>query len=78
MKCHDLSLACGQRFVTHPKISDVALVLQPRAIAAERGLNRMEKILVTQRFGQEFDGSGLHCLHRHRNIAVAGDEDDPP
>jgi hypothetical protein len=60
-QCHDLSLACGQRFVTHPKTGDLLFALQPRAIAAEPRLYRIEKILVMQRFGQEFDGPGLHC-----------------
>ena len=73
---HDLSLACGQRFVTPPQIGELSLVLKPGAITAECCLYRIEQILVTQRFGQEFDGTGLHCSHRHRNIAVTGNKDD--
>jgi hypothetical protein len=75
-QCHDLSLACGQRFVTRSQIGELSFVLQPGAIPAQSRLYRIEKILITQRLGQEFDGSGLHRSHRHRDIAVTGDEDD--
>ena len=47
------------------------------AIAAADGLpHRVEQFLVVERLGEEIDGAGLHRPHGHRDVAVAGDEDD--
>ena len=36
----------------------------------------VEQILVAERFHQEVDGPGFHGAHRHRDVAVAGDENN--
>src|SRR5262249_32621639 len=34
------------------------------------------QVLLAQRLGQEFDRTGLHGAHAHRDVAVSRDEDD--
>jgi hypothetical protein len=51
-------------------------LLAPGAMPLEAQLDRVEQVLVAQRLGHELDGTALHRLDRHRDIAVAGDEDD--
>ena len=46
------------------------------AVVSDRLLYRIQQILTANRFGQELKGSFFHRPHRHRNIAVAGHEDD--
>jgi hypothetical protein len=45
-------------------------------IALESELNRIEKILFAEWFGQEFDRAGLHGSYCHRDIAVSANEND--
>jgi hypothetical protein len=47
-----------------------------RAIFVERKLDGVEQILVADRLGEELDRARLHGPHRHRDVAVASDEDD--
>ena len=44
-------------------------------IAREPGHDRIEEILIAERFCQELDGASLHRPHSHRNVAVRSDED---
>src|SRR5262245_26357656 len=44
------------------------------AAAVHRLLDGLEQVVVAARFGEEFDGPGLHGAHRHRNVTVTGDE----
>src|SRR4029077_13263222 len=37
---------------------------------------RIEQVLLAKGLGEELDSARLHRLHRHGNVAVAGDEDD--
>ena len=46
------------------------------AVACERLLNGVEQLLVAEGLGQKLHGPGFHRLHGHRDIAVAGDEDN--
>jgi hypothetical protein len=39
-------------------------------------MNGIEEILITERLGKELNSATLHRLHRHRDVAVPGDEDD--
>src|SRR5947208_248921 len=36
----------------------------------------VQQHVVCERLGEEFDSAGLHRLHAHWHVAVAGDEDD--
>ena len=38
--------------------------------------DRIEKILIPERLGQEIDGAGLHGPYAHRDVAMTSDEDD--
>src|SRR5262249_52028519 len=51
-------------------------IFPPRTIARKTELNGVEKILIAERLGQKLNGAPLHRLHRHRDVAVPGDEDD--
>jgi hypothetical protein len=52
------------------------LVLSICAVALNRLVNRIEQRLVAKGFGQKLNRAGLHRFHRHRNVAMAGNEDD--
>jgi hypothetical protein len=45
-------------------------------IALESELNRIEKILFAEWFGQEFDRARLHGTYCHRDIAESANEND--
>ena len=42
----------------------------------QRALHAIEQFLVAKRLLQEIEGAVLHGFDRHRDVAVAGDEDD--
>ena len=46
------------------------------AAAVNRLLDGVEQVLVAERFRQEFAGPGFHGAHRHRDVAVTGDENN--
>src|SRR5262245_65963218 len=73
---HDLALARGQRFKALLELPDSLRVATPGAVTLDPLLNGIEQLLVTERLGQELDGAGLHRLHAHWYVAVAGDEYD--
>src|SRR6516225_484292 len=66
----------GQRSEALPERSEQLLILPVGAISLEGGLDRVQQVLLAKGLGQEFDRAGLHCPHRHRDVAVAGQEDD--
>ena len=45
-------------------------------VLRNRLLNRIQKFLTAERFGEEFNRPGLHGAHGHGNIRVAGNEND--
>jgi hypothetical protein len=45
-------------------------------VALEGKLNRFEKVLFAERFGQKFDRARLHGSYGHRDVAVSADEND--
>jgi hypothetical protein len=51
-------------------------ILQPSTIASKSDRNRIEQILTAEWLGQELDGTALHRLHRHRDVGVAGNENN--
>ncbi len=56
-----------------PGILSSSRLCRSRPIAVDNGV---QHVLVAKRLGQEVDRSGLHGPHRHRDVAVAGHEDD--
>jgi hypothetical protein len=46
------------------------------AILGDRLLDRVQQILISNRFGQELDRAALHGPNRHRKIGVATDEEN--
>src|SRR6202140_4392220 len=73
---HDLALPGAQRLEAFPERGQSFLILPPSAITIEADLNGVEELLITERLRKELNGTTLHCLHRHRDVAVPGDEDD--
>src|ERR1022692_4773754 len=73
---HDLTLTRGQRLIVLPQFGKLTLLMASDAIAIEGLLNRIQQILVNEWLGQELHGAGFDGFHRHRNIAVSGNEDD--
>jgi hypothetical protein len=39
-------------------------------------LDRVDQVLITERLGQELNGTAFHRLHRHRDVTVSRYEDD--
>src|SRR6185437_15935220 len=73
---HNLSLAGTEFLEPIPDLIEGLLTLATCAIARETGCDRIKKVLVTKRLGQELDSAFLHCPHRHRDVAMRGYEDD--
>ena len=73
---HDLAFPGAQRCKTFSEGSQSLFILPSDTIAGEAELNGVEEVLITERLRQELDGAALHRLHRHRDVAVPGDEDD--
>src|ERR1700692_2703472 len=72
----DLLFARRQGLEMGTHVANRLVLGAPRAVAFERNLNRIEEVLIAKRLVEELDGSGLHGPHGHRDIAVAGDEND--
>jgi hypothetical protein len=75
-QAQDLALAGGQGLEAGPQLGKPYLVGPADAVLFERDANRIEQILVAERLGQKLDGARLHRPHRHRDIAIARNEDD--
>src|ERR1700692_4959450 len=73
---HDLALPGAQRVEAFPEGGQSFLILPPSAITREAELNGVEELLITKRLRKELNGTTLHRLHRHRDVAVPCDEDD--
>ena len=44
--------------------------------ALQRLVHALQQVVFAERFAQEVERAAAHRFHRHRNVAVAGDEDD--
>ena len=66
----------GQCFETNTSLQNCFFLDATVTIASERELNRIEKILFSEWFGQEFDRASLHGTYCNRDIAVPTDEND--
>src|SRR6202030_912358 len=73
---HDLALPGAQQLEAFPEGAQSFLILPPSAITMEAELNGVEELLITERLRKELNGTTLHRLHRHRDVAVPCDEDD--
>src|SRR5262249_2442368 len=73
---HHLTLARGERFEARPQRGDCLFVLHPRVVSREAQLDRVQQVLIAERFGQELDSASLYRLDRHRDVAISGDKDD--
>src|SRR5262249_50506380 len=73
---HDLPFATAERRVTVPEHLDLRPLTKCSAAALDGVLYSAEQHIVVEWFGQELDGSRLHRLDCHRNIAVTRYEDD--
>jgi len=73
---HDLSLARTKRRESPSQLLHLRLPIQGGTAALDRAADGGEQNIVAERLGQELDGSRLHRLHRHRDIAVTSDEND--
>src|ERR1043165_9065714 len=69
-------LAWRQRLITTAQISTISLLRTREPVAIERLLNRIEQVLIAKRLRQKLHRTGFHRSHRHRNIAMSGNEDD--
>jgi len=58
------------------EIGQSIVILAPSTVARKAELNSVDEILITERLRQELNGATLHCLHRHWDVTVTGNEDD--
>src|SRR5467141_3409815 len=73
---HNLTLACSQSRVALSQLGKVTLLLARHTVTIQSLADRIQQVLVLERFGQKLQGTGFHGLHRHRNISMTGNEDD--
>src|SRR5580658_6008743 len=73
---HDLALPGCQRLEPLFQRSQRIFVFTTYTVARKTALNRVEQVLILERFRKEIDRASFHRLHGHGNIAVPGDEDD--
>src|SRR5882724_8966289 len=73
---HHLPFAWRERVKASAQYFNLRPLLARLAIALQRLLNGVEQVLIAEGLGQKLHCPGFHSLHSHRDIAVAGDEDD--
>ncbi len=64
--------SCSRGVNPSKRVRNFETATSPRStltVAFERELNRVEKILVAERLGQEFDSARLHGAHSHWDIS---------
>src|SRR6266496_4090498 len=59
-----------------PRLGNSVLKVAVSAVLCDGKMDRVQQILVVNRFGQELDRTVLHGPNRHRHIGVAADEDN--
>ena len=72
----NVPLARGQGLKQRLQTCDDFIGFAPSPIPINGRYNGIEHVLIAKRLGQEIDRSALHGPDRHRNIAMAGHEDD--
>ncbi|EEF25473.1 conserved hypothetical protein, partial [Ricinus communis] len=73
---HHLALARREQGPAVARGLERAVGVEPPGIGIERGGHGVEHVLVAKGLGEEVDGAGLHGAHGHRDVAMAGHEDD--
>src|ERR1700737_3404023 len=72
----NLPLAGGQGLKKGLQVRDDLADFAPLPVPFNRRHHRIQHVLIAKRLGQEIDSSALHGPDGHRNIAMAGHEDD--
>src|SRR5687768_13341909 len=72
----DFALPLRERAVARLRIGEPGRLAASLPIALDRGVHGIEQRLLVEGLGEELHGARLHGAHRHRNVAVPGDEDD--
>src|SRR5262249_31242545 len=75
-QAHDFLLTRAERIEPSAEILYLFLGFPPHAIALEGCSNSIQKVLLTNWFGQKLNGASFHGLYRHWDIAKAGNEND--
>src|SRR5215813_8792807 len=73
---HDFALALGERGEALLQPGDGRRRLALQAVALDARVDGVEQLLIAERLAQELDRPRLDRAHRHRDVAVAGNEDD--
>jgi hypothetical protein len=73
---HYLAFPRGERFEARSERTQSLFVLALSTITSKAELDRVDQVLITERFGQELDGTALHRLHTHWDVTVPCYEDD--
>ena len=71
-----MPLARRQRRQQSLEMRNNTPVFAMESIAFDRELHSVEQLLIAKWLCQKLDCTGLHGLYRHRDVTVAGDEDD--
>src|ERR1700722_20583677 len=72
---HHFTLTRGQSTRPLAQLSSYRPLPPCRAVALERFLDRIQQILIAKWLGEELQRAGFHRTHRHRDVAIASDED---
>src|ERR1700730_12107303 len=72
----NLPLAKRQRLVATLQVDDFRLLFSQRPMLSNPVLDRLQKILLPERLGQELDRPSFHRTNRHRDIAVTSDKNN--
>src|SRR5260221_4450659 len=75
-QAHDFALALAQGLVAFSQRGKVTLLAAPHAVAIQSLVDGIQQVLVFERLSQKLHSTRFHCLHRHRNISMTGDEND--
>jgi len=73
---HHLLLTWRQQIETLTKLPDLSSLRACFSIIFQCIPDCIHQLFFSYRFGQEMNGAGLQSMHRHRNIAMAGKEND--
>jgi hypothetical protein len=75
-KVENLSFPRGQKPYQASETIQLAKLTSPGLLKSERAFDGADELIGGDRLGQDVLGAGLDCLHRGRNIGVAGQKDD--